>query len=477
MLRSLLAGLFIAATAAAAHAQEQDPAIVDFMLRPTEDASMAEDPDAIWEWENEPAPPTIEREVGPPLAGPDADEPIGLPLAGPVPLTAEQRIRTRPTPAEDDPFAATGIELGPFVIRPAIEVGGVATDNAAGSEDKVAAVGVIVAPEVNVRSEGERHDFDANFRAESIFYDREEFNTETVDARARGRYDIFSQTSLEGEVGYARFVEDFSDPDTPGGAAERPGVDAFDAALGVEQRFGRSAARLTAFANRSLHEDVPLTGGGVASREELDSTEYGGRLRGRVFDGASLQPFAEVAVAHRDFDNEEDDSGFARSSIWGELRGGLIIDRGEKLSGEFSLGYRREDIDDDRLEDLNVFLADAAILWSPVRLTEVRFDLATFTSPTSVPDVSGTITYSGLLTVARRLTPRVRAETGIGLDYEFPVGDDWRDLTFTGFAEASYSFNRFASIEARYLYERTESNIAGGDSDAHEVGIRVRIQR
>jgi len=172
MPRFVLAGLLIAATAAAAHAQEPDP-VVDFMLRPTQDAGVDEDPDAIWDWDGEPAPPTIEREVGPPLAGPDAEEPIGLPLAGPVPLTVGQRIRTRPTATDDDPFAATGIELGPFVIRPAIEVGGLATDNAAGSEDKIAAVGVVVAPEVNVRSEGERHDFEANFRAEGIFYDRE----------------------------------------------------------------------------------------------------------------------------------------------------------------------------------------------------------------------------------------------------------------------------------------------------------------
>ena len=31
-----------------------------------------------------------------------------------------------------DPFAATGVAIGTFVLRPAIEIGGIATDNAAG---------------------------------------------------------------------------------------------------------------------------------------------------------------------------------------------------------------------------------------------------------------------------------------------------------------------------------------------------------
>ena len=76
--------------------------------------------------------------------------------------------------------------------------------------------------------------------------------------------------------------------------------------------------------------------------------------------GQGLAPGNELG--RRAFDEAQDDSGYARSSVWGEMRGGLVIDRGEKLSGEVSLGYRREDLEDARLEDLNVLLANAAIL-------------------------------------------------------------------------------------------------------------------
>jgi hypothetical protein len=153
------------------------------------------------------------------------------------------------------------------------------------------------------------------------------------------------------------------------------------------------------------------------------------------------------------------------------------VARGPKLSGEISLGYRREDIEDGRLDDLDAMLVNAALIWSPRRLTEVRVDLTTEMQPTSAPGASGSVLYSGTLTFARRLTPRVRVEAGAGLDYERAVGDGWRDLTFTGFGSASYAFSRTASAEARYLYERTESNQAGGDFDAHEVTFRIRLQR
>jgi hypothetical protein len=226
-----------------------------------------------------------------------------------------------------------------------------------------------------------------------------------------------------------------------------------------------------------MHDDVPLSDGTVASRAELDNTEYGVRLRTGYATSASLRPFVEASVGRRNFDQAEDDSGFARSSVWGQLIGGLVIDRGEKLSGEASIGYRREDLKDDRLEDVNAFLANAAIIWSPRRLTEVKIDLSTSVNPTSTPDTSATVLYAGTLTLSRSLTPRLTAETGVGASYEDRIGDDWRDVTLSGFAGFTYAFNRTVSLEGRYVYEHTDRNETGGTYDTHTVGLRIRVQR
>jgi hypothetical protein len=475
----ILALAFLATPVAVSFAQESgEPRtldeLVDFVIRPTQPAVEEED---IWNWDAEPEESLIEAEIGPPLAGPTGEETVGPPLAGPPPEPIEDgRIRPRREPLID-PFGAQGINVGSFVIRPSIEIGGLATDNVAGSSDKESAIGLVLAPELIVSAATERYDFEASGRAETVSYEDEQFNEQTAEARGRLRYAISSLTDLHAEAGYSRFLEDFSDPDTPAGAAERPAVNEFDGSLGVEHRVGRLSTRFTGFADRSIHDEVPLNGGGVADRSELDNTEFGVRNRTGYATSSVLRPFLDVAAGSRLFDNPEDDSGFARSSVWGELSGGLVIDRGEKLSGEVSLGYRREDIEDDQLEDLNVFLANAAILWSPRRLTEVRLDLSTDVDSTSTPGASASIIYAGSLAIARSFTPRVRGETGIGLSHERDVGSDFRDVTFTGFAEASYAFNRVASLIARYEYERTDRNEVDGEFDTHEVSLRLRLQR
>ena len=461
-----------------ASAQSQDVAAMDFVFRPTQDLDGTDrSDDDIWNWGNGEPEPVFQTPVGPPLAGPTGEEEIGPPLAGPTPepLPVRERKVTRAEPA--DPFAQRGVAIGSFVFRPSIEVGVSATDNAGDSANKTAEVGVVVAPELNVRSDGERYQFEADVGGEGVFYGDSEFDRRSAQARAKIRYDLTTATSVTTEAAYSHFLEGFTDPDTPSAASERPAVDDVEASLGLEQRFGPLSMVTTGFVERSMHEDVTLAGGGVASRAELDNTEYGVRFRAGYATSASLRPFAEVAVGRREFDQARDDSGFARSSVWGELRGGIVIDKGEKLSGEVSVGYRHEDMEDARLEDLNVAIANAAIVWSPRRLTEVKLDLSTTVNPTSTPDASATVLYSGTLTLARNLTPRFRAEGGVGLSYEDRIGDDWRDVTFTGFAGASYAFSRTTSLVARYVYSRTDRNETDGKYDLHEVGVRIRLQR
>lgn len=480
MLRSTCLVIAIVALASGAAAQQADEPqtldeLIDFVLRPGEDA-VGEEED-IWNWDTEPEESLLESEIGPQLAGPTGDEVIGPPLLGPdEPLDEEERAALAEE-AADDPFAATGVRLGAFVIRPSIEIGVTATDNVTGEANGRGAAGLVVAPALNIRSEDERYELEADLNAEGVFYDQSQFDARTGEARVSGRYDLTDQTSLVGEAGYNRYDESFTADDTPTGAAKRPVVDEFDATLGVERGFGRFTTKLSGFADRTLYQDVPLVGGGTASRKGEDNTDFGGRLRTGYLLGGGITPFTEVAAGRRAFDESVDESGFRRSSLWGELRGGLVIDRGGKLSGEVSVGFRHEELKDNALPDIDALLLNAAILWSPRRLTEVKVDLSTDVQPTSAPDESGTVLYSGLVTVSRSITPRFKLSAGGGIDYEYSVGGDWRDVTFVGLAEASYAFNRVASVTATYEYEQVESTEAGSSSRAHTVGVRVRVQR
>ena len=472
MLRSAISLLALLAVTAGAAAQDAGGG-VDFILRPTQDAT-----DDIWTGGGvaEAIPP--DDEIGPPLAGPTGEEPVGPPLAGPLPQPPAMPVAVRRREEEADPFEPTGIALGTLNIRPAVEIGVSATDNVGdSSDDEESAVGFVVAPELSVISEDERYSIEAEVRGEAIIYGEEEFDERDAEARIRARYDIARRTSVEADIGYFYELDSYSDPETPDAAIERPAVHEFDASLGLTQRFGRFALSVAGEAERQIHEDVPLAGGGTAARDELDNTVYGIRSRASYEASGALTPYVEAAFGRREFDRETDDSGFERSSLWGELRGGLVFDFGSKLSGDVALGYRHEDIEDERLEDLNALVASASILWSPRRLTEVRLDFSTEAQPTSIADASASIVYSGELTIARRSTSRLRLETGVAVEYETFVGADFWDFTYGGFAGASYAFSRTASLEGRYIYERTESDAAESESDEHAVTVRLRLQR
>ncbi len=490
MLRSALLAAFLVAAGASALAQEAG-VDVDFTLRPTEaqsgdllDVFPGELEDGEEPEQRPPASPPLAgptgyEVIGPPLAGPTGDEVIGAPLAGPrqaAPLGREAPPLRPRREAEAEPFAATGVALGSFVIRPAIEIGVNATDNPAGAEGETA-IGFLVAPEFVARSEDSDHEIEVALRGQGIFYSQEEFDEREGEARVRGRYDLTSRTSLEGEAAYTYSLDRFNDPDTPDAAAERPAVESVEAEIGGTHRFGRLGVGVTGAVDRTVNEDVALAGGDIASRQELDNTEYEARVRASYEASGAMTPYAEVEVGRRNYDLEVDDNGFRRASVWGELRGGLLVNLGSKLDGEVVVGYRHEDIEDERLDDIDAVVAAASVMWSPRRLTEIRVELSTDVRPTSVSDSSGSLVYSATVTALRRVSPRLGLEAGLGFDHERFVGIDRRENTFSGFAGVAYALSRSASLEARYVHERSAGTEPDDDSKANAVTVRIRLQR
>jgi hypothetical protein len=502
MLRSITIAGLVAALAGHAAAQAVADAGMDFVLRPTQDPYT--DPFGAPAGEatpvNEPAitgalglpatEPTDQAVAGPPLAGPEEAEPAApVPDAGPQqtaadrvgPTAAPQPPVQAKTPApradEGESFDAPGIQLGTFVIRPAIEIGVEATDNVTGGEQGESAAGVAVAPELTFRQEGSRHELQAEMRGEGIFYGDKEFDERFAEARLFGRYEVTSRTDIQGSLAYTYELDRYTDPNTPDAAVERPAVHDFSGSVAATQRLGRLAATLGGSVERTVHEEVALAGGGTASREELDNTSYGVRVRTAYELSGAMSPYAEAAIGRREYDVQRDSAGFERSSLWGDLRGGLLFDFGSKLSGDVAVGYRREDIDDPRLDDIGGLIAAASLIWSPRRLSEVRFDLSTEVQPTGIPGSPGSLLYAGAVTVSRQVNPRLELEAGGGFSHERFIGVDRREDILTGFAGLSYAFNRTASLEARYVYERTESTDVASATDENRVGVRVRLQR
>ncbi len=425
----------------------------------------------------QPAPPAA-RPLGPAMAGPAPDDPLGPPLLGPQPLTPPPDADAGP-PArrQDDPFAAPGIAVGTFIVRPTLDLGILATTNADGGPDGPDRIAALVEANIDAVSDGTDHLVRFEMRGSATGYGDPALDERELDVRLLARRDLAGDTRLEATAGYNLGQTAFTDPDTPGAATERPDVHTLSAGLRAERTGGAITASLAGSVVRTLNEDVALSGGGFADLSGRDSTEWQAEARIAVATRASLSPFLAVAGGRVEYDQPVDPGGFSRARDFAEIRAGIAIDRGPKLSGELSAGYRRDDIADPALADIESLVAEADILWSPVRLTRVRFLATSRTDGSFQPGVSGSRLNAVALSVDRRFRNRLRAAVGAGYEREDFIGLLRTDQTITGYAELQYDVSRYAAIVGRYDYIRTESDDPAAVGTEHRASIRLRVKR
>ncbi|MCF1505324.1 outer membrane beta-barrel protein [Afifella sp. H1R] len=437
--------------------------------------------------------PTPDAPIGPPPFGPRPDEPIGPPLAGPPspPQPEPRQRRATPKPQLDgrrlirrvveeeeaeDPYAQVGVRLGTFVLRPTLDLGAIASDNPDGDEQQSWEAGGLVAPTLNLQSDWDRHAVELDLRGTASFYDDHANDDREAEAKFTGRYDISSDTEVNVEAGYLYTLESFTDPDTPSAAVERPAEQNYNAALGVTQRFNRLGMSLRGSFERETYEDVTTASGATISQEDRNNNDYALTGRASYLISPALEPFVEARLGTTRYDESTDAAGYRRDSRWGELTGGVIVNLSPKLAGEIGVGYRHENYDDPRFEDLNAPLATAALLWSPRRLTNVRLDIATTTEGTTIEGASGSVIHSADLTLERRMRHNLFAEAGLGLDYRDYHGVDLTETTWTAFGGLVYDLNRYAALVGRYTYERKILD-PGDTVETNTVSVRLRLKR
>ncbi len=417
--------------------------------------------------------------IGPAMAGPVPGAAIGPPMRGPEPVD----IALEPTPParqsgpDEDPFSAPGIALGTFIVRPTLDVGILATPNADGGRDGPGRIAGLVDGRIEATSDGDTHLVRFEMRGSATLYGDDQIDEQEVDARFLARFDLAGQTTLEMTAGYKFDQTSFTDPDTPGTAVERPGVHTLSAGARIARPGGTIPASLAGSLTRILNEDVALFGGGTANLDERDSTEYAGEARLAIAATPALAPFVAVSGGRVEFDQPVDSGGFQRARNFGEVRGGVTIDRGPKLSGELSAGYRWDEFDDPALAAIDSVVIAADILWSPVRLTQVRFQATSQTDGSFQPGVSGSRNHTVSASISRRFRSRFQATAGGGYARKGFVGLMRTDHTITGYAELVYDMSRYSAIVGRYDYAHVKSDDPAVTGDEHRASLRLRMKR
>ncbi|MER9295515.1 outer membrane beta-barrel protein [Mesorhizobium sp. M0621] len=379
---------------------------------------------------------------------------------------------------EDDPFAATGVKWGSFVIRPTIEQGLTATSNGDSSNAGKSAL---------LSETALRFSAASDWRENSATIDGYGLFRETVSGypvhNEQGRIEGQLNVDLDNELraiaklGYEAVPESASSPDAIAGVSKQPLRQTVNGSLAVEKDVGKMQYTLTGAVSHDFYGDAKLSNGTSLSQKDQDSTLYTATLRTGYEISPALTPFTEIEVGRRAYDQRIDNEGFERSSTRLGARAGLELDMGEKLSGEFSAGWLREAIDDKNLDAISGATVNADLKWSPERGTIIGLTGKTTVEPTTTSGESGDILYSGRLTGERQIRANLTGNAALGLDWRDYVGIDGHDRIWSAEAGLTWWLNRYAGLTTRVRTEKLTSNLPGRDYTANSIFLGVKVQR
>ncbi|MGB3536984.1 MAG: outer membrane beta-barrel protein [Mesorhizobium sp.] len=379
---------------------------------------------------------------------------------------------------EDDPFAAAGIRAGSFVLRPTLEQGVTATSNADSSYTGTSAILSETTLRLNALSDWREN----SASADGYLTYRKTLSGQQIED-LRGRVDGTLSIDLDhdlraiAKLGYEAAPESASSPVVIEDTISQPLRQTLDGSLGIEKDVGKARFGLTGAVEHDIYGDAKLSSGGTLSQKDRDSTLYIATLRGGYEISPALTPFVEIETGRRLYGQRVDDSGYERSATRLGARAGVELDMGEKLSGEFSAGWLREALDDDRLAPISGATVNADLKWSPERGTTVGLSGTTIVEGTTTPGESGDLLYSGRLSLERQIRDNLTGSAALGADWRDYVGSDGHDLTLSAEASLTWWLNRYAGLTTRARTEKLTSNLPGREETTNSIFLGLKLQR
>jgi hypothetical protein len=412
--------------------------------------------------------------------------PLSASIAGTVPGQPARR-RLKP---DNDPFGAVGDYAGSFLVKAAVDTTGGYDSNPARLTTPKASAFYIVAPELMVTSDWDRHALVADLRGSYTGYGTTlptdsgssvssaptNIDRPAFDGHLDGRLDVTRDTKLLGQLRMRLFTDNPGSPNIEAGLAKYPLAHTTGATVGVDQSFNRLQVAAGATVDRTAYQQSVLTNGVTETNDDRNFNQYGGIARVSYDLMPGVKPFGEVQVDQRVHDTRLDRSDYARDSKGGYVKGGTSFEFSRLLTGEIGVGYAMRRYADPRLADLTGLLTSASLVWSATPLTTAKFIATTSVDETTLAGVSGVLTRTYTIQVDhdfRRWLTAVGRFTWGTQDYQ---GSDRFDKTGSVGGELVYKLNRNMQIKAQLRRDWLDSNEVGASTSATVVMLGVRLQ-
>ena len=403
--------------------------------------------------------------------------------------------RRRP-PAETDPFEPTGIRAGAFTLWPAIELSGGHDSNPPRSSAPRSSAIFVVAPELKVKSDWQRHSLTADLRGTYTDY-AQTFGCCNADGSPTGTPNSLDRPSFDGKVNgridassHDRFdVEGrlLVGTDNPGSPNVQLGLPRdleklpiytmFGGSLGYAHRFNRFELAAKAGADRRVYQSSLLIDGSRSSNDDRDYNQFAGTLRGSYDLLPGVKPFVEVGVDTRVHDLEYDRNNIRRDSDGMTVRAGTTFEFSRKLTGEISAGYLGRSYKDPSLQNISGLAFDSTLIWSATPLTTLTLTAKSTVDEMIVPGVSGVLRRDFGVGVDHAFRRWLIGSAKLGYGLDDYVGLEREDQRYFASLGLTYKLNRNMQLKGEYRHEWQTSSVPGAEYVADMVTLGLRLQR
>jgi hypothetical protein len=403
---------------------------------------------------------------------------------------ADGQPARKPLPVDIDPFGAVGDYAGSFLVKSAVELRGGYDTNPGRTTVPQGAPFWVVAPELVVVSDWERHALVADLRGSFTGYGNSlpplvdgaissaptNINRPDFIGHIDGRIDVTEDTSITQQLRLRVATDNPGSPNVQAGLAAYPVYATFGSTLGIDQRFNRLELSGGATFDRTVYQDSTLTDGTIASNADRAYNQYGGigRISYDLLPG--VKPFVEAEADSRFHDQLIDNSGYARNSNGGYAKAGTSFEFSRLLTGEIAVGFAERNYADPRLGQLSGLLTSSSLTWNATPLTTAKFYSNTSIDETIVPGVSGVLTHTYTFEVDhdfRRWLTAVGKFTYGTYDYQ---GDGRFDKTYSLEGDLIYKLTRNLWIKGTLRHDVLDSNVPLASSTSNVVMLGVRVQ-
>ncbi|MFM1816904.1 MAG: hypothetical protein RLZ98_3599, partial [Pseudomonadota bacterium] len=192
----------------------------------------------------------------------------------------------------------------------------------------------------------------------------------------------------------------------------------------------------------------------------------------------TLFAFAEAGGDERTFDAASRNDGILRDSSGRYVKTGVGFgNSGAFLRGEIGIGYRRQDLADRRLEDVDGLLLDADLAWRINAFSSLRLRSLTEFVDTTLADSGGALARRIELAYRHELRRHLIATGGLAYSWQTFSGRELSEHTISALLGLDYYVSRDVALFARYQHTDFDSGDGARDYVDDTFGIGVRIRR